>query len=360
MMLRELAAQQLLTERDVLREMNADIAAGPAIYHPSPFWSKLGAWGRDQLDANGFAYCKRTVGTRYFHWTTGGILAHQFWAVAWPWLCRPTAEVFRAWFPHPCVFPADGLRHFNTATATFYKTYVALLYDYVARRDPLRLLQRLEEPIAGTPFAIRYKGHWISQDLCNSVHEFYSLGGEALVRQDRPVHFLELGAGYGRLGHVILEAIPQATYTVVDIPPALAVSQWYLPQLFPSARCFRFRRMTSWAANQDEFAAARIRFLSAPQLALLPDKSVECFINISTLHEMTPAQIAHYFVQMDRVTWGEVYLKQWRRSRVAKWNGCVITEDDYPIPLTWECVHYANRHPIQRWFFEARYRVTDV
>ncbi len=59
------------------------------------------------------------------------------------------------------------------------------------------------------------------------------------------------------------------------------------------------------------------------QMTLLPPKSFHLVLNISSLHEMTAAQVANYFGQIDRLCRGRVYSKQWRVSR-AKVNGCVI------------------------------------
>ena len=40
--------------------------------------------------------------------------------------------------------------------------------------DPLGLMNTLEEPLAGNPIYIRSGGRRLTQDLCNSVHEFSS------------------------------------------------------------------------------------------------------------------------------------------------------------------------------------------
>ena len=45
---------------------------------------------------------------------------------------------------------------------------------------------------------------------------------------------IELGAGHGRVANVILHAVANVQVVIVDIPPALYVSQWYLSNLFQS------------------------------------------------------------------------------------------------------------------------------
>jgi hypothetical protein len=142
---------------------------------------------------------------------------------------------------------------------------------------------------------------------------------------------------------------------VIDIPPALNLAQEYLSAVFPGEKIFRFRRFDRFEDVREEFESARIRFLAAHQIELLPAKEFDLVLNISSLHEMTHEQIANYLKQIDRICRGKFYTKQWRVSR-AKANGFVIRESEYPIPPSWRCL-YHKRHPIQRMFFEALYEI---
>jgi putative sugar O-methyltransferase len=338
---------------DALVELLEDLKTAPEVYRPSPFWQELAAANVRQLEESGFENFKRTVNTRYFNWRILGILRHQLGAVARQWAAHPTASVFRASFPQPRATIRDRAASFNGLSAWVYRTYVAMYSDVVRRQDPLGLLDRLDEPALGNPFAIVHRGRRISQDLCNSVHELYSvLGPDGTTALQRPA-FAELGAGYGRLGHVILEAVPAATYTVIDIPPALYLSQRYLTELFPGLTAFRFRAFSSFADVAREFEAATIRFLAPHQAELLPAKSFDYFINISSLHEMTLDQVRNYFRVIDRLCRGRFYTKQWRVSRTQV-NGCTLREHDYPVPPAWRTIFH-RRHPIQRMFFHALY-----
>ena len=164
-----------------------------------------------------------------------------------------------------------------------------------------------------------------------------------------------LGGGYGRLAFVCLGALPSATYTLIDIPPALNVAQEYLSRVFPDERVFRFRPFRDYDEIRGEYESSRIRFLAAHQIERIPPKSIDLFVNISSLHEMTFEQIRNYLVQIDRICRGHFYSKQWRVSQ-ANVNGVVIREHEYPIPTSWEPIFH-RRHPIQRMFFEARYRI---
>lgn len=342
-----------MTQAFALRlvEMRAELAQASSVYEPSALWQELSGFGTRQLEAFGFEHFKRTLNMRYFNWDVRGILAHQWLPVFRRWCWRPSWTAFRSTFSDYGT-AQPGVASFNPISAAIYRVYVAMLWDVVARQDHLGLLAHLEEPHTGKPFLIHHRGRWISQDLCNSVHEFYSAGGTDGVNRRWAV--AELGAGYGRLAYVFLKALPDCSYTIIDIPPALQIAEQYLNEVFPDERIFRFRRFARFEDVRDEFEASRIRLLAAPQIERLPDELFDMFLNISSLHEMTMPQIVHYLRHADRLCRGRFYTKQWRVSH-AKINGCVLKEHDYPLPQTWTTL-YHRRHPIQRWFFEALYR----
>ena len=348
------------------RELAEEMKTAPELYRPSAFWEELGEVGLKQIEAAGLENFKRTVNMTYFNWSVLGILRHQLLPVAGHWIRRPGARVFGARFEDYGIDPErkktsytvsdhrirlPEMASFNALSAWLYKTYIAMLYEFVARHDQIGLLKRLDDPEFGHPFLIEYQGRKISQDLCNSVFEFYSAGGSQMA--GAPCNIAELGGGYGRLAYVFLKALPSASYCLIDIPPALNVAQAYLQQVFPDEKLFLFRPFRRYEEIREEFESARIRFLAAHQIEMLPAKSIDLFINISSLHEMTFPQIDNYLRQVDRVCRGRFYSKQWRVSE-AKVNGVVMREFDYPIPAAWKRL-YHRRHPIQSLFFEALY-----
>lgn len=323
------------------------------LHAPSVFWEQLVAKHVEELEREGFDNFKRTVNMKYFNWSILGIVRHQFASVFRQWITRPSLLPFVAEFNDYSSGAGSTAKSFNAVSAAVYKVYVAMLADFVAASDKFGLLDKITEPEVGNPFVIHYRGRRISQDLCNSVHEFYrsTVAGDPAKPGFR---IAELGAGYGRLGQVYLSALPNASYCVIDIPPALYISQRYLTEVFPDEQVFKFREFSSYEQVRGEFEASRIRFLAAHQIELLPPDQFDLFVNISSLHEMTREQIANYLKQIDRLCRGSFYSKQWLVSR-AKVNGFTLKESDYPIPGDWQAVFH-HQHPIQRMFFEALYR----
>lgn len=328
------------------------VNSAPELYKPSPFWVELGLKQIEELRIGGFENFKRTINMKYFNWNVFGILVHQLLPVFLYWIKNPDIKVLFSGFKNYKSTNKKIIKSFNFGSAWLYKVYVCMLYNFVKKDDKFNLLRTIKEPLLGNPFVIDYDNIVTSQDLCNSVHEFYSADGIALY-DGMSKDVMELGAGYGRLGYVYLSAISDSTYSVIDIPPALFVSQEYLTQVFPDVKVFKYREFDSYDQIKSEFESSRIRFLASHQIELLPNKIFDVGLNISSLHEMTKEQIEKYFYHINRLCKKGFYTKQWINSR-AMINGFRIGRDDYPVPKGWKTKFHRN-HPIQKMFFDAYY-----
>ncbi len=344
-----------MTNRKVLKEMIAELKKAPPIYHPSDFWIKLNKLHNRQLLYAGFNNFKRSIIVHYFNWKILRIIRDQFLPMFSELAKGNFKPILSSTFNNPKSKFRPYTTSFNPISAFIYKVHVSALKDYVYRKDKLKLLDRLTEPPIGNPFLVIYNNKEISQDLSNSVHEFYSITEKVHMQKIRNI--AEIGAGYGRLAYVFLNAQPKASYCIIDIPPALFIAQEYLSRIFPKEKIFRFRPFSSFKEIKEEFEASRIKFIMAHQIELLPDKYFDLMITISSLHEMTREQIRNYLNQVNRLSNGYFYTKQWIIS-YAKDN-FRIRENEYPIPKNWSAV-YKHRHPIQRFFFEALYKINKT
>ena len=224
------------------------------------------------------------------------------------------------------------------------------------KNDPEGLLQKLVEPTEGNPPTVISEGRLISQDLANSLLEYRAILHPELDRREVRT-IMELGPGYGRTAYVFLALQPACRYILVDIPPALYVAQRYLTALFPERRVFPFRPFDEFETVRDEFEDASIVFLTPNQLEALPDKSVDLFLNISSLHEMRMDQIRYYFGQIERLTRRYFYFKQWKETTVPFENE-TIREADYPVGEHWRRI-YRQQCAVQHKFFEALYELPE-
>jgi putative sugar O-methyltransferase len=321
---------------------------GNATFLPSRFWQTLNQKHLADLQTTGFEYFKQTLASNYFTWLIGPgnnqfrFLREHTRRGDWPAIVRP---------PY-------GFRNvvgLGRRQQWFLQIYTRMLWRFVEQVDTEGVLKRLEEPVIGSPFPIMLDGRRISQDLANSVLEYYSVRERFDSAPGARFTICELGAGYGRNAFVFLSLYPACRYLVVDIPPALLVAQRYLASLFPERRVFPFRCFHDLAAVAGELEQAEIAFLLPHQAAMLPAKSVDLFLNISSLHEMHPEQIAAYVKMIDRLTSGLFYSKQWLVSTNA-YDNQVVTKDDYPVPTHWREL-FSRPAKVQTTFFEALYAI---
>lgn len=359
-------------------EMLHELEIAPRLYRPSMFWENLNAAHIRYIKKRGINLFKRSINRTYFHWGVsefchqlspisselqrgnllpiigGKLVGRNISYTTEEKFTKLVARFLRTSRLNFLKIPDSWLAPlslFESATLLLYKIYISYLYDYISRSDQLGLLKKLSEPRVGGPLLVRYRGSVISQDLCNSVHEFYSITKESDINKELKIG--EIGAGYGRLAYVFLKALRKSSYCIIDIPPALFISQEYFKKLFPREKIFLFRPFTNFKEIEHEFVNARIKFLLPHQIEYLPKDCFDIMINISSLHEMRGDQISNYIKQEDRLTQGFVYLKQWKKAR-AKDNN-FIREEEYPIPLKWKKIFHRT-HPIQNLFFEVLYR----
>jgi putative sugar O-methyltransferase len=331
-----------------LASMLNTLRGADEIYRPSPFWEKLATEHIAQLEKNGFENFKRTINLRYFNWGLLGIFAQHVMPLAFWWLKSGRGNPLSARIADQG--SSDSI--YGTLGSRVYATHVALLYQRVLADDTKGVFSRCSESPIGNPIRVQLDPNTIvTQDLCNSVHEYL----RATFSTDTPKRVMEIGAGYGRLATVFLDASPGTKYWIVDIPPALYVSQRYLSEVYPDKKIFRFRPFDRFSDVEQEVNDSDICFFLSNQIEMLPDKSVDVSLCVSNLHEMTRAQIVHYFQQIDRLTSGTFYTKQWMRS-IARENGFSISQNEYPVMPHWT-ERFNARHPLQSWFFEAAYDI---
>lgn len=297
----------------------------------SEFWVDLADAHAAALDDHGFDRVKRVQALRYFtwQWSPGRLRgSHQarYLIRHVPLATIVRAAVGRAELTGPAWAPVE----WGWLERWTYVLAARLIWEVAASQGSARVLA-LPEPQLGSPFPVHWRGRLISQDLANTALEVETMLEALAGRQ--PAHILEVGAGYGRTAHALLSLFPGAAYTVVDIPPALEISRWYLTNLFPD------RDLT--------FVDARVADPVAP---------FDLAVTISSLAEMTNDDIARYLALFERLAspGAVVYLKQW-----ARWmnpvDGIEFVFDDH-VPAGGALV-VRRRAPVQTAFLEAAWRM---
>ncbi len=320
-------------------------AASGATSDPSSCWQVLGFKNLNQLLRDGYANFKRTVGSNYFNFLVqGGDPQIVFLETALGKAERERCARAAKALPDDPDFPFPDQR--------VYRYFVLMLWSYTRKIDVKGYLDTLKEPVEGNPVTVPAGKHLATQDLANSVLEYYSMAeGVDFAGCKRT---LEIGGGYGRDAFVVMKLNPRIQYTLVDIPPALWIAQRYLSSVFPERRVFPVRDFQSYAEVAAEMDRASVVFLLPHQLELMPDRRYDLSMNISSFGEMQQEQIASYFRTLERVTAGHFYMKQWKVAQ-NDFDNLALTEENYPVGRNWKKI-YSRQCAVQTAFFEALYR----
>jgi SAM-dependent methyltransferase len=155
--------------------------------------------------------------------------------------------------------------------------------QYVAERDALGLLDRLDEDGAFGCWTFEYPGRGpVSRDLLQSVNEISFLERELGLAARNGLSVLDVGAGYGRLAHRMADALPNLEdYCCVDaVPQSTFLSEYYL----------RFRG-----------CAPPARVVALDWVEELRPGAFDLAININSWSECTHAAVAWWVDQLVRL-----------------------------------------------------------
>jgi SAM-dependent methyltransferase len=158
-----------------------------------------------------------------------------------------------------------------------------VLMTYVAERDELGLLDRLEEDGAFGCWTYSYPGHErVSRDLLESVNEISFLERELELSRRERFSVVDVGAGYGRLAHRMAASYPNLSdYCCLDaIPESTFLSEYYLGHrgCAPPARVVSLDAVDDLAPGEFDLA-----------------------VNIHSFSECTLAAIAWWVEQLQRL-----------------------------------------------------------
>lgn len=339
----------------MLDAVNKELATVPEAT-PSKFWVSHANTHIDLLVKHGLSNFKRTVAHNYYNWLTVAISDPQIRSLIelWPIHGSPEALQDEMEDLHTSGPQVHLFKDVNAKLA--YKLGVSLLWDYTLHTDHHGILRKIAEPLTGNPLKITRRGRVLSQDLAHSVRERNLILDTSRLPADseKPIVIGELGAGHGRLAHMF-SMTTNCRYMIFDITPALLVSQWYIQSLFPDEKIFTFRSFDKYEDVAEELSTCRFAFFASSQLEKLPENYFDLFINVCSLMEMRVDSINYFFREIDRVTRGHFYTKQWLRQN-NRHDEIVIEKEDYPVPATWT-KHHDSIDPINQRLFQQVWEI---
>lgn len=328
------AQQEIAERRALLAAMRAALDRDP-FFKPSQFWNFIAEKHERMLDDFGIDNFKRTLAHNYQNWLICSEQDSQWQRLRTIWKAHPTYQpVLNSVEPVDdagMIWNIDSPYYAlsNPAAMAIYKLSVGILWEQTLSQDSMGFLENFEESPIGNPIRVRRSGRLISQDAAHSARELNLLFRISGLAGDSHLTFAELGAGQGRLAEMIGQRTNHR-FVIFDIPPTLAVSQWYIQQLFPNEKIFAFRDFDSWTDVEAEFSASRFAFFSPNQIKHFPAKSIDVFINICSLMEMNREQIVYFLDRIGQVTRRAFLSKQWYKWKNENDN-IIVTKDDFRL-----------------------------
>jgi putative sugar O-methyltransferase len=303
-----------------LREIVDHFVETPEAFLMSDYWWFLAKRNIEELQNVGYANFKQTVARNYYTWVgdeANLLLGNVDIAAAMKRvgsMTIPMREIFRK---HD---------HFTLKESIAFNLNTLLMY--CALGTPATV----DEPTEGNPPGTHIEGRLVTQDQLNALLDYQSISKCFDLVKARTV--LELGAGYGRTAYRLLSLHPHLAYVVIDIPPALYVAQEYLPHQFPDKPAVPFSRTRERDEVKDAISNKALIFLTPDQLKLLDDRSIDLWIAIDNLQEMTMRQVSAYLDQIHRVA-RSLYFT-YRPGTQMPFDEHTHDVRRWPIPATWK------------------------
>jgi len=193
-----------------------------------------------------------------------------------------------------------------------------LIYNFInlfPKKEFLKFHKRLGNTNIGNPPSIMFSKRKVTFDDCWSVEELFFLKDK--IRKNSNI--LEIGPGYGRTAHAIINSFDIKVYFVIDLKLTLKLTKKYLKKVL-SKKNFekvKFICFEDFDFNQNKFD----KMISYSLEKKNKFKKFDLILNIDSFGEMEPFLIKRYLNFFENLT-KNFYFK----NTVAKYKPCDLVD----------------------------------
>ena len=193
-----------------------------------------------------------------------------------------------------------------------------LIYNFInlfPKKEFLKFHKRLGNTNIGNPPGIMFSKRKVTFDDCWSVEELFFLKDK--IRKNSNI--LEIGPGYGRTAHAIINSFDIKVYFVIDLKLTLKLTKKYLKKVL-SKKNFekvKFICFEDFDFNQNKFD----KMISYSLEKKNKFKKFDLILNIDSFGEMEPFLIKRYLNFFENLT-KNFYFK----NTVAKYKPCDLVD----------------------------------
>lgn len=231
-----------------------------------------------------------------------------------------------------------------------YERALTLLLEHIKSIDEFGILDKTSPSKSTNVRTINGKNcNW---DYLLSVKSLCAIAKQVPSIINDNVTVLDLGGGWGRIGHVLCSLNPNATYIDADLPEIILIAEEYLPKTLSDRKVLTVTDHKEMILNKETLSDKALHFIGSQQLAKLEGKCIDVVINVASMQEMNKQTIDAYFKIIDKHS---RYFYTSQADHKTRFNtGCALNE--WPIESTWKLIH--DEKPFQYPdFFERIYEM---
>ena len=165
-----------------------------------------------------------------------------------------------------------------------------LIYNFIKlfpEKKIINLHKKLKNTSLGNPPGIIFKKRFITIDDCWTLEELIFL--EKIIKKDFTI--LEIGAGYGRTAHGILNTFKIGKYFIIDLNTNLQLAKRYLKKVLNKKN---FDKIVFIPFEKFNFNQVVFKNLLEKHNKFKENNTVDLSINIDSFGEMKPKLIYQY------------------------------------------------------------------
>lgn len=204
------------------------------------------------------------------------------------------------------------------------------------------LLATFEESHVGAPIPVVHQGRRLTRHVVVSAYECTVLLRWSGLSPSTRAVVCDIGGGYGRLARYFTGVFPRSTYILLDLPESVALASFFLRSAMPRARIGTIREFAPDAPITPE-ALEGYTYVVLPwwYVQNLSDASVDLFINVASMGEMSRAFVEYYVAQIQRLARGAFY---WANRLEGHPRGNRLAFSAYPLGDHWRTVYVREAH----------------
>jgi putative sugar O-methyltransferase len=162
---------------------------------------------------------------------------------------------------------------------------------------------------------------------------------------------LEIGSGSGMQAYVFLQAFPEATYVMVDLPETLSLAAIFLEKVAPTKKRLYYQ---DWM--EQGFTPGALIFVPYYEVGKIPDGFCNLAVNTDSMQEMNYETIENYFIELRRILRAPGLFYQSNRQ-AKKMDGVMIEVDKLPyLPQERHLMKKKNAFMERQWIISRHFR----